>query len=795
LEELQNILMLVAPRKSKNFHRSNSQKIARVSSMDLDDQEDESETLEYFMEVFSSVKRLAEVYLKLANYSCLFLENFMAKIYCDSSNNRIEKLKEPCVVLFNLNNFFDENKTPMPSLDNKKDTLSALDSICAILDETYGIWYTYIDFLREKYNFLNYFTISQIRYLYKNLNNLIIENDKNPKQACKQAEDTVEFEVISSILFNLTNKLSMEKVLLSYQQAKQLTTEPETNSIKLEKLNFKSDSNETFYQNYKQQWTSFINEQNSLKLIKNKYLSFKQLIILMDLFDKNEKQYSKTPELKRRIPGYLNTRGNPNLISCPARDQIPIVLSMYAYDPEAPLPTNDEILFCDSNTTSEQVENFLRVAFMSNGEKIYTLMNIQELTYENSTKIEKFWLSYKNKTNTFILVLVCCIEKQEQSILASVFSKNRVKPIKLASNDLEDYLFGKLRLAYDPKKSINLTSLDPDSMLVRTFLSQRSGNGKSAYIQNLIEKIPDEKRKNINFEVIRIKSSKLNMDKEIEKLIRIKFEASKNKRNNFPTIYHIDIAYEVFQNVDQYLFSLIVCSYLKHSNGLVWRRNQTNDIYLIEMTPPYFNLDLSRKLNNTNKLQNMNKLVSFHSMLNFLPSIEFRTPLKYFYDIKNDPHNENRLKDTLFSLYYKDPKYQRIAYYLNLVQELKNAKLKSTPKRNNLQTNPNGVVSYTDGTDDTLQEKYDSKNIMNEAECLNMILNHSGLQDPNWHELSNFINFLNSQLDKAEKSNLLTQIKGLKSLCLQLIIIMANGKFQTREYIFLNFKLLFNFLL
>ena len=252
MEELQNILMLVAPRKSKNFHRSNSQK-ARESSMDHDDQEDESETLEYFMEVFSSVKRLAEVYLKLANYSCLFLENFMAKIYCDSSNNRVEKLKEPCVVLFNLNNFFDENKTPMPSLDNKTDTLSALDSLCAILDETYGIWYTYIDFLREKYNFLNYFTISQIRYLYKNLNNLIIENDKNPKQACKQAEDTVEFEIISSILYNLTSKLSMEKVLLSYQQAKQLTTEPEINSIKLEKLNFKSDSNETFYQNYKQQ--------------------------------------------------------------------------------------------------------------------------------------------------------------------------------------------------------------------------------------------------------------------------------------------------------------------------------------------------------------------------------------------------------------------------------------------------------------------------------------------------------------------------------------------------------------
>ena len=770
--------MLVAPRKSKNFHRNNSQKVEE-SSMELDGQEDESEALEYFMEVFSSVKRLAEIYLKLANYCCLFFENFIAKIYCDMSNNRKEKTNEPCVVLFNLNNFFDENQNLVPYLDNKTDTLCALDILCSILDETYGIWYSYIDLLRDKFNYLNYFSISQIKYLYKNLNDLIIDNEKNSKQAIKQAEETIEFEIVSSILFNLSKHLTLEKLLLSYQQTKQLTAETDTYSIQWEKLNFKSNSTEVFNQKFKQMWTSFINEQNSLKLIKNKYLSFKQFIILLDLLNKSESQYNKTLEFKRRIPGYLNTRGNPNLISCPARDQFPIVLSMYAYYPEAPLPTNDEILLCDSNTTSEQVENFLRVAFMSNGKKIYTLMNIQELTYENSTKIEKFWLSYKNKTNKYILVLVCCIEKQEQSILASVFSKNRIKPIKLASNDLEDYLYGKLTVLFDPKKVINLTSLDPDSMVVRTFLSQRSGNGKSTYIQNLVDRIPADKRKNINFQVIRIKSSKLNMDKEIEKLFRLKSEASKSKRNNFPTIYHIDIAYEVFQNVDQYIFNLVVCSYLKHTNGLVWRRHPTNDIYLIEMTPPFFNLELSRKLNNSNKLQNTNKLVSFHSMLNYLPSIEFRTPQKYYYDIRNDPQNENRLKDTLFSLFYKDHKFQRIAYYLNLIRELKDARLKNMSTRVNgnlVHGNPNGVVSYTEGTDDKLNEKYDTKNTLNEAECLNMILNFSGLQDPNWHELSNFVNFLDSQLDKAEKSNLLTQIKGLKSLCLQLIIIMANGK-------------------
>ena len=445
---------------------------------------------------------------------------------------------------------------------------------------------------------------------------------------------------------------------------------------------------------------------------------------------------------------------------------------MYAYFPEASLPNNDEILFCDANTTSEQVENFLRIAFLSNGEKIYTLMNIQELSYENSTKIEKFWLTYKNKSSQYILVLTCCIEKQAQSILASVFFKNRVKPYILPANLLEEYLFGKLTVKYNAENQSNLSNFDSDHSLVRTFLSQRSGNGKSTYIRNLIEKILREKKNAVNYEIIRIKSSKLNMDKEIEKLMKRKLDASNSKKNNLPTIYHIDIAYEVFQNVDQYLFNLIVCSYLKHSNGLVWRRSPTNDMYLIEMTPPYYNLDISRELNSRNNLVNSNKLVSFHAMLNYLPSIEFRTPLKYFYDLKNDPFNENKLKDLLFGNIYKDNKYQRVTYYLKLVREMKEAKLKIKPGKHDKNT----LVTYVTTVEDKLKDKFDSNTIINEIECLEVILNHSGLEDPNWHEFNNFINFLNSQLEMAESSKLLTEVKGLKSLCLQLIIIMANGE-------------------
>ena len=100
-------------------------------------------------------------------------------------------------------------------------------------------------------------------------------------------------------------------------------------------------------------------------------------------------------------------------------------------------------------------------------------------------------------------------------------------------------------------------------------MSQRSGNGKPTYIKNLVDKIAQKHKDGFDYEVVRIKASKLNIDTEIKKLITKKHKSFKSKTKNQPTIYHVDIVYEVFQNVDYYLFILLICCYLKHSNGLV----------------------------------------------------------------------------------------------------------------------------------------------------------------------------------------------------------------------------------
>ena len=766
LKELQNILMLVAPRKAKEKLERKADEMETDQITQDEDDQDESETLEYFIEIFSGVIRLAEIYLKLIKYGCLFFENFSVKVYCDFSDIRNASKNKPCLVVSNLNNFFGNSKSAQ-DIENKQDkTTNSLNDLCLLLECTFEIWCSYVNGLRDEFNCLNYFSINQIKFLYINLNKIVVADaDKS-----KLNENSFEFQVISSILFNLTETLSIPKISKAYTQSQTLANNQSSFSTdqldKMLKNSNKIMSNQIFYDQFKSLWYGFIQEQNSINT-KNKYMSLKHLALLLNQLDRDESE-TRT-QVNRKIPGYLNNKGQPNLIVCPSRDQVSIVLSMYAYYPEARMPTNDEILFCDAHTSNEEVENFVRLAYKSNGNKIYTIMNIQELTYENSNKIEKFLFNNSiKKTENFILVFVCCREKQSQSIIASLYAKNRVKPIIMPPNELETYLYAKFVLSkndYDAKK-LSLCSYDPDFSSVRAFLSQRSGNGKSTYIKHLVDKITQKYKENFDYEVIRIKASKLNIDTEIKKLITKKQDSFKSKSKNQPTIYHIDIAYEVFQNVDYYLFSLLICCYLKHSNGLVWRRSKANDVYLIETTPAYFNLEISKKMNQLNGNANPNKLIALHSMLNYLPKVEFRTPDKYLYDLINDSLNEHNLKDNMFSLFYKQEKYQRIAYYLKRVEEIR--------KNSNNAHQPGSFISYDQSESQKLNEKYDPSVVINELDCLNTILSCSELKDPNWHELNNFVNFLNTQLNMAENSNFILQIPGLKGLCVQLIIIMAN---------------------
>ena len=160
-------------------------------------------------------------------------------------------------------------------------------------------------------------------------------------------------------------------------------------------------------------------------------------------------------------------------------------------------------------------------------------MNVQELGYEAQTAIERYIHTegrfLKSNTDSFALVLICTTAKP--SLVASLLAKYRVQPILLEDDVLKEYV----------KQQLQVTSneLDPDNSSVRVLTSQRSGNGKSKYVTNLI----DNYNEPIDYAIIRIKSQAVDLDAEVEKLIRYRLD--KNKTDAQMTLYHLDIAYEV----------------------------------------------------------------------------------------------------------------------------------------------------------------------------------------------------------------------------------------------------------
>ena len=230
---------------------------------------------------------------------------------------------------------------------------------------------------------------------------------------------------------------------------------------------------------------------------------------------------------------FLN-KGNPNLIICPLKDQILTTLSIYAHSFNNPLPSSDEILFCSRDTTSEEVENFLRIAFKSDGKKIYTLMNLQEIPYTEAEKIELF-LTGKNQgghTDNYNLVCICSQESHSTSIIATALLRFKVKTIPLENEQIEQYLTSKFIVKGNNRKS--LPSYDHQGSSVRVLLSKKPGNGKSTYVNNLRKKVR-------NYRCIRIKETSLNNDKELQKFLDLR----KRSKRLEPALYHIDIAFEV----------------------------------------------------------------------------------------------------------------------------------------------------------------------------------------------------------------------------------------------------------
>jgi hypothetical protein len=188
LKQLQNILLLVAKKSvsEKNNNGNNLSPNTSDNLIETDEDEDEDEALlQYFIEIFTNVTRVAEIYTKLLANGCDLFENMTITVYCDQANEMASK-QQPTLVVSIDSKFINEqiNNTRTPNNECYKlffsnsgePTKIALKDISNFMEYSLELWQTHVHGVRNRFDRLNHFTINQIIYLKTNLNKILLND-------------------------------------------------------------------------------------------------------------------------------------------------------------------------------------------------------------------------------------------------------------------------------------------------------------------------------------------------------------------------------------------------------------------------------------------------------------------------------------------------------------------------------------------------------------------------------------------------------------------------------------------
>lgn len=310
------------------------------------------------------------------------------------------------------------------------------------------------------------------------------------------------------------------------------------------------------------------------------------------------------------------------------------------------------------------------------------------------------------------LCIFCSSEREDKSVLATAFARNK-KNILLDRNiddRLSEYTSKHLKMYSTNEDGKSLERLDKDQLCVRVVRSDRASNGKSLYINRQIEMAHEEIDPQIGTYCISVKNQTLPFDSVFKKLQ--KFDSQNDQQ--LPRILHIDIAYEVWYDVDYFLFNLLCLGVVQSTaTGEIFRRS-SSDLYLIEIMSPMF------------ESQDSNDKVEYrplHSILSVLPSLCCLGPTETFQQLSQPETNQTTNTILFDEKILHSALIQRPCQYLYADQ-----------------ANARNYIYRQ-------EESLDAKT------CLDLLLKHLEHMNPSWSEIIHFASFLNTQLIDCEKSN------------------------------------------
>ncbi|KAM3618897.1 uncharacterized protein V6R79_000067 [Siganus canaliculatus] len=711
LKELQNKLMLMSGRKEQN-----------------------QTEVECFTEVFDSVQRLVRVFVDLYAAGNPLFRCWEAKVYCNSQS-------DPCIT---MEIDFCKNLHHINICGSLVEQLALLSKKMELFLKD---WQNFMNQQRSSHYYLNYFTAEQIFYL---------SSAMTPQNLDVEIEDKA-LMMLSFVKPNCTSSDVLStwgKFNEQFMSGKSINEDVpfESHFLRQDDGNFSSahctedDPDSTADQTVglkelEELWNNYMKND---EMFFHDLLDIRSLGTLLKMMTVTENQNEDEWEelmpskiefnvLKRELPKSL-VPNQPNVIICPHDDVLSASICLYMTNEYDQLPSYDEVLLCSHTTSVEQVELFLRRCLTpgDTGQKIYTMLWADQLTYEVSCAMEECFQKLRDKLNHNYRLVIFCSSDGEHTYIPTAFSqfkKDFVPQERLEK--IRTYLSRHYTVTRDHK---NAGFKGGHS--VGIIASRRAGVGKSLYIQRLFEKLEKSVEQGTPMKkCIRLTETEV----DDHKLLQCLYDTTNHKGIR---VFHFDVTSSVKKGVDEFLFKLFFLRYLMDSEGQMWHCSD-KDWYIVELLE-------STDYQPRHALRSGEK--GNFAFSDIFPKVYCHPPKEIVaLEIRREENPDMDIDDPLMDdEWFQSEAYQRPYQYLTRFKD-----------KSNLDT---FTYQGVEGT---------------HAECLQILLFYCGIVDPSWVELRNFVWFLNLQLKDCENSDFCKlelvgdTLFGFKNFVVKFMILMS----------------------
>lgn len=416
--------------------------------------------------MFDGVQRLSEAFIALYTAGNPLFQNWEAQISCCLNS------QEPSIVMdFKLDN--------VDSVVSKGSVDTLLPELCRKMEKGLTDWTGFVRDQRSRHYYLNCYTAEQILYLCSKLT--------------QQNVTHIEDRVLMMLSFVKANCTAVDLRQIGHTLQYELLTKSEevidvehqalvAPDMTAQDMSSEGDScsglEDSAVQKFDLIWDAYMADMKKFLPHILDINSFGRLLEL--LANTASAGDGNLAIIERQLPRGL-APGNPNLIVCPHDDVLTACISIYMSSEDQPLPTYDEVLLCNPSTPYEQVEIFLRRCLSTGhkGQKIYSLLYGDQLTYDVSAKVENFFQRAKMQSRKDYKLVIICSSEREYAYVPSAFSQYRVHVIPQESlARLQHYLH---RHFVVPEGQCSAAAVFKDRLCVGVVSSKRAGVGTCTF--------------------------------------------------------------------------------------------------------------------------------------------------------------------------------------------------------------------------------------------------------------------------------------------------------------------------